>query len=202
VCGLRTMATPPLRPLCAEGVRSEAMVANHGSKSHRGDKPPAGRESSHETVGDPREQPARRRRGRRDEVGPTGVHPMSAGIPKGKHLGSARRCVRSGGARRRRIRGLRGSSQIYRDGQCWAARQPARRRIDHRHPRRSIAASPQIPPNSGPRRNVASAEIRSCLLKGTYEFPNLRRRRVSARRGCRGRRIARCSARRRSFMAS
>ncbi len=93
---------------------------SHGSKSHRGDKPPrSSRESSHETVGDPREsgQPGGGA-GRRDEVGPTGVYPMSGGIPKGKHLE-----VRTPAAWGQGERGAAGyedsggSELIYRDGQ-------------------------------------------------------------------------------------
>jgi len=56
--------------------------------------------------------------GRRDEVGPTGVHPMSAGIPKGKHLEI--RTPAAWGQGERGAAGYEdsgGSELIYRDGQ-------------------------------------------------------------------------------------
>jgi hypothetical protein len=77
--------------------------------------------------GQPREEGAAARResgepgggqGRRDEVGPTGVHPMSAGLPEGKHLE-----VRTPGSWGQGDRGAAGyedsggSELIWRDGQ-------------------------------------------------------------------------------------
>src|SRR5580765_6169275 len=56
--------------------------------------------------------------GRRDEVGPTGVYPMSSGIPEGKHLEI--RTPASWGQGERGAAGYEdsgGSELIYRDGQ-------------------------------------------------------------------------------------
>jgi len=56
--------------------------------------------------------------GRRDEVGPTGVYPMSAGIPEGKHLEI--RTPASWGQGERGAEGYNdagGSELVWRDGQ-------------------------------------------------------------------------------------
>src|SRR6476646_9875550 len=56
--------------------------------------------------------------GRRDEVGPTGVYPMSGGIPKGKHLEI--RTPASWGQGDRGAAGYEasgGSELVWRDGQ-------------------------------------------------------------------------------------
>ncbi len=79
----------------------------------------AKRHGKSEPIGDPRESgnPGGGA-GRRDEVGPTGVYPMSGGIPKGKHLE-----VRTPAAWGQGERGAAGyddsggSELIYRDGQ-------------------------------------------------------------------------------------
>ena len=57
-------------------------------------------------------------RGRRDEVGPTGVYPMSAGIPAGKHLEI--RTPAAWGQGKRGAEGYNdagGSELVWRDGQ-------------------------------------------------------------------------------------
>lgn len=56
--------------------------------------------------------------GRRDEVGPTGVYPMSGGIPEGKHLEI--RTPASWGQGKRGAEGYNdagGSELVWRDGQ-------------------------------------------------------------------------------------
>jgi len=94
---------------------------SQGSKSHRSNRPrQTSRENTHETVGDPRRESGLPGggAGRRDEVGPTGVHPMSAGIPKDKHLEI--RTPAAWGQGERGAAGYEdsgGSELIYRDGQ-------------------------------------------------------------------------------------
>jgi hypothetical protein len=81
--------------------------------------PSAKRPEKAEPIGDPRESgnPGGGA-GRRDEVGPTGVYPMSGGIPKGKHLEI--RTPAAWGQGERGAAGYEdsgGSQLIYRDGQ-------------------------------------------------------------------------------------
>lgn len=90
-----------------------------GKKSGRS--APGARNQKHEEpIGDPRRESGEPGggKGRRDKVGPTGVYPMSGGIPKGKRLE-----IRTPAAWGQGERGAAGyddsggSQLIYRDGQ-------------------------------------------------------------------------------------
>lgn len=77
-------------------------------KPERQDEPDSRRESGKPGGG----------QGRRDEVGPTGVYPMSAGIPPGRHLEI--RTMASWGQGERGAEGYNdagGSELVWRDGQ-------------------------------------------------------------------------------------
>ncbi len=95
------------------------MRGKNKKGGHQSPGPKSKRHKGSEPVGDPRESgnPGGGA-GRRDEVGPTGVYPMSAGIPKGKHLE-----IRTPAAWGQGERGAAGyddsggSELIYRDGQ-------------------------------------------------------------------------------------
>jgi hypothetical protein len=92
------------------GRNKKSSHSTRGTKEHK---------RSREQIGDPRESgnPGGGA-GRRDEVGPTGVYPMSGGIPKGKHLSI--RTPAAWGQGERGAAGYNdsgGSELIYRDGQ-------------------------------------------------------------------------------------